>query len=86
MHSKGNHKQNKKTIHRRGENICKQWDQKGLNFKIYKQLMQHNIKKKKKLMDIKSSYFSKVDMQVDKKHMKRCSAYLINRENEIKLQ
>ena len=47
--------------------------------------MQHNIKKNF-LMDIKSSYFSKVDMQVDKKHMKRCSAYLINRKTEIKLQ
>ena len=31
MHSKGNHKQNKKTIHRRGENICKPWDQKRVN-------------------------------------------------------
>ena len=26
LHSKGNHKLNEKTIHRLGENICKQWD------------------------------------------------------------
>ena len=32
LHSKENHKQNKKTTHRMGENICKQWDQQGLNF------------------------------------------------------
>ena len=31
MHSKGNHKQNEKTTHRMGENICKQIDQQGIN-------------------------------------------------------
>ena len=31
MQSKGNHKQNKKTAHRMGENICKWWDQQGTN-------------------------------------------------------
>ena len=31
MHSKGNHKQNEKTTHRMGENICKWSDQQGIN-------------------------------------------------------
>ena len=31
LHSKGNHKQNKKTTHRIGENICKQSDLQGIN-------------------------------------------------------
>ena len=31
LHSKGNHKQNKKTTHRMGENICKRSDQQGIN-------------------------------------------------------
>ena len=32
LHSKGNHKQNEKTIYRLGENICKWCDWQGLNF------------------------------------------------------
>ena len=32
LHSKGNHKQNEKTTHRMGENICKWCDRQGLNF------------------------------------------------------
>ena len=31
MHSKGNHKQNEKTTHRMGENICKQCNWQGIN-------------------------------------------------------
>ena len=31
MHSKGNHKQNKKTTYKMGENICKQCDLQGIN-------------------------------------------------------
>ena len=31
MHSKGNHKQNKKTTYRIGENTSKQWDWQGIN-------------------------------------------------------
>ena len=47
LHSKGNHKQKKKTAHRRGENICKQRIQKELISKVYKQLMKLNNNKKK---------------------------------------
>ena len=32
LHSKGNHKQNAKTIYRLGENICKQCDWQWFNF------------------------------------------------------
>ena len=32
LHSKGIHKQNKKTNYRMGENVCKWCDQQGLNF------------------------------------------------------
>ena len=32
LHSKGNHKQNKRTTYRRGENICKRCNWQGLNF------------------------------------------------------
>ena len=32
LYSKGNHKQNEKTIYRMGKNICKRCDWQGLNF------------------------------------------------------
>ena len=32
MHSKGNPKQNEKTAHRMGKNICKQCGKQGINF------------------------------------------------------
>ena len=47
LHSKGNHEQNEKTTHKMGENIPKWSEQQGINLKIYKQLMQLNIKKQK---------------------------------------
>ena len=47
LHSKENHKQNEKITSKLGENICKQCDRQGLISKIYKQLIQFNVKKKK---------------------------------------
>ena len=44
--SKGNHKQNENTTHRMGENIFKQYTEKELISKIYKQLMWLSIKHK----------------------------------------
>ena len=46
LHSKGNHKQNEKTTYRLVENFANDVMDKGSFSKIYKQLIQLNIKKK----------------------------------------
>ena len=72
MHSKGNHKHDKKVILRVGENI---FTEKRLVFKLYKQLIQLNIQKKKKKKSKKrqktlNRISSKEDIEMAKKHIK----------------